>query len=73
MPWIYVHATWLPRHLVGKFHALCANLRCLWLVVSSGDYSYLNDDCSILQILALWRDYGSVDIWILDQVLPLLS
>jgi len=33
--WIHLHATWLPRNILGRFHAICANFRCLWLVVSS--------------------------------------
>ena len=33
--WIRVHATCLPRSLGGRFHAVCANVRCLWLVVRS--------------------------------------
>lgn len=28
--WVRVHGSWVPRHFFGIFHALLANMRCLW-------------------------------------------
>lgn len=51
LPCIHVHGSWFPRSILGRFHAVCANLRCLWLVV-----------------VALLRDRGTSDLWVVDQV-----
>ena len=32
-PWVHVHATWLPRTVFGRLHAVCAFLRCIWLAL----------------------------------------
>lgn len=32
--WVHVHGDWLPRHVLGRFHAVLATLRCLWAALS---------------------------------------
>ena len=56
--WIHLHATWLPRNIFGRFHVVCANIRCLWLVVSStGTQLYL-------KLMILYKDCGSLErLW----------
>ena len=32
-PWLHVSGDWLPRSVLGRLHAACAFLRCLWLAL----------------------------------------
>jgi len=72
--WIRVHGSWIPRHIFGRFHALCANLRCLWASVSSTslfpahlhDVNKNNSTSDSLQLAVLLSNDS--DVVIVDQV-----
>jgi len=32
--WVHVHGDWLPRHVLGRFHAVLAFLRCVWAALA---------------------------------------
>ena len=72
--WIRVHGSWIPRHILGRFHALFANLRCLWASVSSTslfsahfhDVNKNNSTSDSLQLAMLLSN--DCDVVIVDQV-----
>ncbi|CAI5464533.1 unnamed protein product [Closterium sp. Yama58-4] len=52
---VHVHGSFLPRHIAGRFHAVCAYLRCLW--------------AALFIVISVWlRWIPAVDAIITDQV-----
>ncbi|CAI5537304.1 unnamed protein product, partial [Closterium sp. Naga37s-1] len=52
---VHVHGSFLPRHIAGRFHAVCAYLRCLWAAL-----------CIVVSVWLRW--IPAVDGIITDQV-----
>ncbi|CAI5982502.1 unnamed protein product [Closterium sp. NIES-65] len=52
---VHVHGSFLPRHIAGRFHAVCAYLRCLWAAL-----------CIVISVWLRW--IPAVDAIITDQV-----
>ncbi|CAI5464411.1 unnamed protein product [Closterium sp. Yama58-4] len=52
---VHVHGSFLPRHIAGRFHAICAYLRCLWAAL-----------CIVISVWLRW--IPAVDAIITDQV-----
>ncbi|GJP57175.1 hypothetical protein CLOM_g16208 [Closterium sp. NIES-68] len=52
---VHVHGSFLPRHIAGRLHAVCAYLRCLWAAL-----------CIVISVWLRW--IPAVDAIITDQV-----
>ncbi|CAI5503427.1 unnamed protein product [Closterium sp. Naga37s-1] len=52
---VHVHGSFLPRHIAGRFQAVCAYLRCLWAAL-----------CIVISVWLRW--IPAVDAIITDQV-----